>query len=57
MLDHYLSNVVNKIIFVWLFIYFNNIRIKFVYIDNITKKIACPVFCIYIFDFITQYIY
>ena len=37
-----------------IFIYFNFIRIK-TFIDNNTiEKVACTVFCIYIFDFITH---
>ena len=53
--DRHLSNIVNKNIFVWLFIYFNIIRIKNLYIDNIIEKVVCAVFFIYIFDFITYF--
>ena len=36
--DRHISNIVNNNIFVWLFIYFNVIRIKTLYIDNIIPK-------------------
>ena len=40
----HISNIVNKNIFVRLFIYFNIIRIKIFYVDNINKKLVCSVF-------------
>ena len=49
----HLYNVVN--IFVWIFIYFNIIRIKKFYVDDIIEKVVCSVFYNYIFDFITHF--
>ena len=42
--DHHIPNVINKNIFVRLFIYFNIIWIKLFYIDNIIKKVERLVF-------------
>ena len=50
-----MSNVVNKNIFVSIFIYFNIIWIKLFYIDNIIEKVQCVFFYVYIFDFITHF--
>ena len=48
--------MVNKNICIRLFIYFNIIRVKISYVDDIIKNIVCPVFYIFILNFITQFI-
>ena len=53
--DCHIYNIVNKSIFVSLFIYFNIIWIKDSYVDIIVEKVVCAVFYIYIFDFITNF--
>ena len=41
----HISNIVNKNIFVWLFIYFNIIWIKIFYTDYIIQKVVCSFCC------------
>ena len=53
--DCHIFNIVNKKIFVCLFIYFNIIWIKTFYIDNVIKKVVYSDFYINIFDFITDF--
>ena len=53
--DCHIYNIVNKSIFISLFIYFNIIWIKIFYVDIIVEKVVCAVFYIYIFDFITNF--
>ena len=53
--DCLIYNIVNKSIFVSLFIYFNITWIKIFYVDIIVEKVVCSVFYIYIFDFITNF--
>ena len=52
--DSYISNVVNKNIFVRLLICFNIIWVKKFYID-IIEKVVCSVIYVYIFGFITHF--
>ena len=54
--DCHISNIVNKNVFVWLFIYFNIIWIKTFCIDNIIE-VVCAVFYIYILDFIMHFLF
>ena len=55
--DRHISNIVNKNISVWLFIHFNIIFIKTFYVDDIIEKVVCAVFYIYIYDFITHFLF
>ena len=49
-----ISNIVNKNIFAWLFIYFNIIWIKSFYIDNIIEKLVRSVY-IHYFNFVPYF--
>ena len=53
--EGHISNVVSKNIFLRLFIYFNFIWNKIFYIDNISEKVVCRAFYVYIFDFISHF--
>ena len=51
----HISNVINKNIFVWLFIYVNFIWIKFFYIDSIIEKVVSAVCYNGTFEFNTHF--
>ena len=52
--DRHISNVVNKNIFVWLFIRLDLIWIEIFYIDHVIKKVVCTIFYTYYFEFIVE---
>ena len=47
--DNHISYVINKNIFVWLFIYLDFIWMKAFYIDCAIKKVVCTIFNINLF--------
>ena len=53
--ERHISNVINKNIFVWLFIYLYFIRIKIFYIDHFIEKVVYAIFHIYFFKFVKSY--